>query len=341
MGYGKIWSMRRLADAHGLFKMLAVDQRPPIQAIIAKARNCAAAEAPFADVSAIKRLLVETLGGDATAVLIDPNFAYPAAIDVLGPKTGLIMTLEDHRFVETPSGRRSGSIPDWTVEKIKKLGADGVKVLAWYRPDAADDVKAHQKSYVASVGRACQDFDIPFIFELLVYPFQATAQHTTAYVEDQKKQPQMVIDSVKEFADPVYGVDLFKLESPIPAKLLPANDASADAQETQKTFNDLATATGDRPWVMLSAGAGKPEFTRVMDYAYGAGASGFLAGRAIWWEALQAFPDLVACRKNLAAEAVPYLRALNKTCAARATPFQPNYASLQRFTAEGQFARDN
>ena len=32
---GKLWGMRRLADAGGRFKMLAVDQRPPIKNLIA------------------------------------------------------------------------------------------------------------------------------------------------------------------------------------------------------------------------------------------------------------------------------------------------------------------
>ena len=28
---GKLWGMRRMADAHGRYKMTAVDQRPPIK----------------------------------------------------------------------------------------------------------------------------------------------------------------------------------------------------------------------------------------------------------------------------------------------------------------------
>ena len=33
---GKLWGMRRMADENGLFKMTAVDQRPPIKNPIAK-----------------------------------------------------------------------------------------------------------------------------------------------------------------------------------------------------------------------------------------------------------------------------------------------------------------
>ena len=34
---GKLWGLRRLADAGGRFKMLAVDQRPPIKNLVASA----------------------------------------------------------------------------------------------------------------------------------------------------------------------------------------------------------------------------------------------------------------------------------------------------------------
>src|SRR4029078_9764992 len=167
---GKLWSLRRLADDAGRFKMLAVDQRPPIQQVIARGRGIAPEAASFADICAIKRLLVEHLAADVSAVLLDPNFAYPAAIDAVPARTGLIMTLEDHRLAETAEGRRSRSIADWSVEKIRRLGADGVKVLAWYRPDADEAVCAHQRDYVEAVGRACRAEDIPFVLELLLYP---------------------------------------------------------------------------------------------------------------------------------------------------------------------------
>ena len=71
---------------------------------------------------------------------------------------------------------------------------------------------------------------------------------------------------------------------------------------------------------MLSAGAPKDAFARVLSYAYRAGASGYLAGRAIWWEAMQAYPDLVAASARLGAESVPYMRMLNELTRANARP---------------------
>jgi len=309
MDAGKLWCLRRLADDAGRFKMLAVDQRPPIQRLVAAARG--EAEARVADVAAVKRLLTEVLSPAASAVLMDPAGAYPHAIDVLSPRKGLLVTLEDSAFAETPGGRKSRAIPHWNVGKIKRLGADGVKVLAWYRPDAAPDVVAHQQAFVEDVGRACQALDIAFVLELLHYALPGEAEATIDTVEHAKMRPQMVIDSVAAFAGPRFGVDLFKLESPIPAADLPDPLAGGDSADiVQAWFDALGEAAG-RPWVMLSAGAAMGEFERVLTYAYRAGASGYLAGRAIWLEALAAFPDLARSADSLRADGLPYMARIN------------------------------
>ena len=311
---GKYWGMRRLADDAGLFRMTALDQRPPIMGLI-KARKGLDA-APDADVAAVKAVIAETLAPASSALLVDPLWAYTGCIGHLSPRQGLILTLEDHRFEDGPGGRTSSSIPDWSVEKIRRIGGDAVKVLAWYRPDASPAVIAHQQAYVQAVGEACRRFDLPFVFELLVYPFK-DAGHD--YVEDATKRPEMVIESVKAFAGPEYGVDIFKLESPIPAAEVPEPGAAGSA-EVQGWFDALGAAAG-RPWVMLSAGASGPAFERVLHYAFKAGASGFLAGRAIWWDAFQHYPDLDAMRSELAQDGRAYLDRLGALAARQALPW--------------------
>lgn len=317
---GKLWGLRRLADASGRFKMLAVDQRPPIKALVRERRGLD--EAPYEDQAAVKALLVRVLAPHASAALLDPHVAYPQAVAHLDPARGLIATLEDSIFEETPGGRKSRAIDDWSVEKIKRTGADAVKVLAWYRPDAAPDVVAHQQAFVRGVGDACRRFDIPFVFELLVYPLPGEAAQTTDYVEDAAKHPERVLESVRTFAAPEYGVDLFKLESPVPAAEVPdpeGGDAAAVAR-TAALFEELGRLAG-RPWVMLSAGAGMEAFERVLRFAYVAGASGYLAGRAIWWQAFQAFPDLEAMERGLRETGVPYMERINRLTDAAAPPW--------------------
>jgi tagatose 1,6-diphosphate aldolase len=335
---GKQWGLRRMATPEGHFTMVALDQRPPIATLVAAKRGIEPSQVDFADMIAVKRVLVDALGAQASAMLLDPNFAFPAALDKLPAHTGLVVTLEDHRFRDTPGGRLSHSIADWSVEKIKRAGGDGVKVLAWYRPDAAPDVLEHQKRYVEEIGRECRKHDIPYVLELLVYPFPKSASHTTDYVESPEKRPELVLESVREFAHPRYGVDLFKLEAPLPGATLPARDGSAAHVQAQGWFDRMGVVCRDAgiPWVMLSAGVTPKQFVRVMEYAYAAGAHGFLAVRAVWWEALQRFPDLEAFAQQLKRDGVATLRELGALTQRAGAAWKPDYSGFEAVKAEGE-----
>ncbi|MGL4494187.1 MAG: tagatose 1,6-diphosphate aldolase [Beijerinckiaceae bacterium] len=313
MSAGKLWGMRRLADDRGVFKMVAVDQRPPIMNPIKQALGLD--EAPYDLVAKFKLMLVEELQAEATAVLLDPIWALPRGFTVASPAKGLIVTLESHAFRDAPEGRYSAEIEGWSVEKIKRAGGDAVKVLAYYRPDANATVRTAQQDFVKRCGEACARYDIPFLFELLVYPLAGDAPATQDYVEMSGKHADMVLDSVRHFAPADFGVDIFKLESPVEARAIKSGDAG-----TQALFNEMGKLAG-RPWVMLSAGAGMNEFRTVLDYAYKAGASGYLAGRAIWAEPFKAVPDWEAIRQGLRTVSLPYMRDINALTDAAATPW--------------------
>lgn len=314
---GKLWGMRRMADDNGRFKMTAVDQRPPIKNPVMKARGTS--EAPWEDVAGFKKMLIEELQGESSAMLLDPHYAYPAGVSVYSPQKGLIVTLEDSLFEESAGGRLSAQIDDWSVEKIKRVGGDAVKVLAWYRPDADVSVNDAQKDFTKRIGEACAKYDIPFLFELLVYPLAKDADQTKDYVEMKGKNSDHVLQSVDAFAHPDFGIDVFKLESPIEAKNVPAI-GDEGWEEAQAVFAEMGRLAG-RPWVMLSAGAGKPDFYNIMTQAYKAGASGYLAGRAIWLDAFQHFPNWSAIRTELAGDSVDYMKKLNTLTDEKALPW--------------------
>ena len=319
---GKLWGLRRMADDAGRFKMTAVDQRPPIKNPIAA--HYGTDEAPYDDVARFKALLIEMLQEQSSAMLLDPHYAVPRGIEFLSPTKGLIVTLEDSLFQETPGGRLSSEIDDWSVAKIKRMGGDAVKVLAWYRPDASASVNDHQKDFVKRIGAACARYDIPFLFELLVYPLSRDAHQTTDYIELQGKKADDVLASVEEFAGADYGVDVFKLESPVNADDVPGigNDGW---EAVQSVYDEMGRLAG-RPWVMLSAGAGKPQFRNILTHAYRAGASGYLAGRAIWLDAFSQFPDWDLVRAGLGGESVDYMKDLNALTDAEAAPWQSHPA---------------
>ena len=316
---GKYWALRRLSDERGFFRMTAVDQRPPIRTLVASRRGVA--EASYEDVGDVKALLIQELGPHSSALLLDPGFAYPRAIQHVDPRKGLLVTLEQFEFEEKPRGRLTRIYPSWSVAKIKRLGADGVKLMLFYRPDADPGINAEQQALVEKVGRECRENDLAFLLEPLVYPFADSVSATHDYVEDPGKRPELVIDTVREFAHPRYGIDIFKLETPIPAGKVPDPDSGGPAvAETRRWFEAIDREL-DRPWVMLSAGAGMEPFRRILGFAFAAGASGYLAGRAIWWEAFQHFPDMDAFRAALRRESVAYIDAIGERLARDATPW--------------------
>jgi tagatose 1,6-diphosphate aldolase len=321
---GKLWGMRRMADAAGRFKMTAVDQRPPIKGPIAKYHGVD--EAPYDAVAGFKALLVETLQAQSSAMLLDPHYAIPRGIDLLPASKGLIVTLEDSIFKDTPDGRLSSVIDDWSVGKIKRMGGDAVKVLAWYRPDAAAHICEAQKDFAKRIGEACQRYDIPYLLELLVYPLPGDADQTRDYVEMRGKRADDVLASVEAFSAADFGVDVFKLESPVNA----ADAGDGTDGEVQTLFDEMGRIAR-RPWVMLSAGAGQAEFKSILAYAYRAGASGYLAGRAIWLDAFRHYPDWNAMRAGLEGASVGYMADINELTDSLATPWHTH----ARFGSEG------
>jgi tagatose 1,6-diphosphate aldolase len=106
----------------------------------------------------------------------------------------------------------------------------------------------------------------------------------------------------------------------------------------QAYFDEMGKICKDAgiPWVMLSAGVTPKQFVRVMEYAYAAGAHGFLAGRAIWWEAMQHFPDLEKCGAQLREQGSATLAELEELTKRSGHAWRPDYSGIDSVKAEGE-----
>lgn len=309
---GKLWGLRRLADAAGHWKMIAIDQRTPLMQPIARIRGTA--EAPYEDLAAVKLAITRRLSPLATAMLLDPNFAYPSCAGAMSPRTGLCLSLEHHITQESAEGRRSDTIPSWSVEKIRRIGGDAVKLLVWYRPDAAASVLEHQQAFVRRIGQECREHDIVLLLELLVYPLAGDAP---GFVE--ANRTRLVQESMRDFASAEFGIDIYKLEPPSMLRGVPDPDGP-QAAAVQHAYDELSALT-TRPWVLLSAAAGPADFQRSLTYAYRAGASGYLCGRAIWQAAFEHFPDLPAMEHELESVSTRFVEGINGLTDRFATPW--------------------
>jgi len=312
VGPGKMWGMRRLADANGRFKMVAIDQRTPIFTPLAKLRGTT--EPQGTDIAAVKRLLARHLAPGCSAILIDPNYGYLPAIAEVPAHKGLILSYEHHVTVPQEGGRTSVPIPGWDVARIRRSGGDAVKLLVWHRADAPDAVRAHQEAFVRACGEACRANDIVFLLEVLVYPLDD--ENPAAFAAN---RTNLVLDSIRPFTAPEYGVDIFKLEPPGPIHNVPDPNGPG-AAALQAEYDRMATMLPGC-WVLLSAGGSAADFARSLQYAYRAGASGYLAGRAIWWDAFTRYPDLAAFEGALSGQGMAYLEEINLLTDAAGLPW--------------------
>jgi len=326
---GKLVNLQRLTDAAGRFKMLAIDQRDSLRNALAKATGVTPKDVTYGDLAATKAVITEVLAPHSTATLVDPMYGLPRAVKLIPGDVGLLVAAEETGY--EPAGpnsrqRKSRLINGWTVAKAKRAGANAVKLLIYYNPEAASDVLRHQQDLVRHVGTECQREDLPFLLEVVTYPIEEPSADTPEFA---RRRPQQTIQSAQEFSRDEYHVDILKLEFPgdlkysreycragFDGKERPALFSLEEAQAHCRELNEAAA----RPWVILSGGVDIKEFLVNLGLAVAAGASGFLCGRAIWKDVVPKYPDIAAMRAFLRAQGVDNFTRAN-AAAERARPW--------------------
>lgn len=204
-----------------------------------------------------KDRLIEGLAHDASAILIDPVLAS-SRLAAGSPRlaAGLIVGIEDGDYeaaVESPR-----LLPGWTVDRAARLGADAVKISVYFDPEADTSVA---ERFVREVARQCELVSLPLFCEPLA-PQRAGAD----------RQVQ-VLEGIRRFGS--LGADVLKIQFPCDTDVDTSRDHWADACAA-------ADELSPTPWALLSEGREFGAFRELLTIACRAGASGFLAGRAIW-----------------------------------------------------------
>ena len=299
---GKLKGLARLADREGKFRMLAIDQRGSLQKMLAKAVSKDKSEIGYKELALAKRLITQYLSPYFSATLMDPQFGVPESLKYLNRNSALLIARE--KSGTTPAGYNNKEketilLDGWSVEKIKKAGADAVKLLLYYRPDGTKEIKEYQENIVRQVGEQCKKFDLPFVLEPVGYAFKDDEPSTDS-PEYAKKKPEIVLAIAEEFSKEEYGVDILKLEFPINLKFVKEfhngyfdgkmREAVYSLKDAENACYEI-TKKSRVPWVILSAGVDIAEFVYNVEIASREGASGFLAGRAVWKEFTKYYPS--------------------------------------------------
>lgn len=298
---GKRRRLQQAASPAGTFTILAIDHRGPLRRELAKGTTDAALAAT---VVAVKQDIVRELGAAASAVLLDPEAGLAACVQAgaLAGSTGLLIAL-DTGSTGDPAVLETGLVPDWGVEPTLRAGAAGAKLLVYYHPDTPQ--AAEVERLVQAVAAECAQAALPLFLEPLAYDPAVSGRRLPS-----PERRRVVLATAQRLVP--LGVDVLKVEFPVDPVEEP------DEKVWRRACQEL-TAACPRPWVLLSGGVSYDLFLRQATVACEAGASGIMAGRAIWREAVTA--DAQARRGFLRGPGRERVRQLRALCDARGRPF--------------------
>jgi len=309
LSIGKTRGLQQMANERGILGMCALDHRGSLMRMLNEKHP---GDVSYQTMVEFKLDLCEILAPHASAILLDPVYgaAKVIAAGVLSRDTGLLVSLEATGYSGEAEARVTDILTDWSVGKIKKMGATGVKLLLYYRPDV--DVADRQLSIVRQVADDCLSMDIPFVLEPVSYKVGRAEADPQSFAA---VKPRLVIETAKEVT--ALPIDVLKAEFP----------ADLRYEKSHSRLLDLCHQLDEAsqvPWVILSGGVNFDLFYRQVEVACQAGASGFLAGRALWQEATQIMSRRERL-KFLKATVVERLKALSNLANTHGTPWHTKF----------------
>ncbi len=170
--------LKKLVNEKGILAIAALDHRGSLKKILATEDRD--------EIIEFKRQAVKSLGLQASAVLLDPEYG----LEVLAEKpeeVGLLLALEESGYGESETKLRE----NWGVKEIKKYGA-AAKLLLYCSPEN------WQEELVAQVAEECNKEGVVFLLEPILV--QATSD-----------KQQVTREMVEKFTK---YVDVLKLEYP-------------------------------------------------------------------------------------------------------------------------------
>lgn len=283
-----------IARPTGTFAMVATDQRESLRTIYREATGV------HVDDEILRRFKVSAarvLTPLASAILVDRDYGLESilAADALDPSCGLIVAAD--ALVQEPGGPVTDSDLDAGVvpEVALSQGAVALKLLIIWRDDQQRD-RRHRLA--ATFIELCRDGGLLSVVEAIV--------RAPAGAEAGWQREPAALEAARELG--ALRPDLYKAEMPYLGQT-----EAARMEDGSRALSEAA----ERPWVVLSAGVPLERFEAAVEAACRGGASGFLAGRAIWSDAI-ALDDL---EPRLQAISVPRVRRLGELVDELARPW--------------------
>lgn len=269
-----------LARPSGGLAMLAVDQREALRAMIADATGQPPSTVTDERLTDFKVAVAQHLSPYASALLVDAQFGWDAVVNaaVVAPSCALIAAAD--KLIPGKTEFVADSAIDETVDPmvVRAQGAKGLKLLVVWRPDG-------------DAGRR--------VAMVEAFLARCRAARLTSIIEPVSRAPLSggkwdadagILGAARELGR--LGADIYKTEVPTHGR---GSDRDVEAGCA------AITEAVDGAWVVLSSGVQADRFPEAVALACRQGASGFLAGRAVW-ASVVGRPDLPAALRTVAAD---------------------------------------
>jgi sulfofructosephosphate aldolase len=268
-------ALTNLARPSGALAMVAVDQREALRGMFAAHQST---PVPDSQLTQFKVDVARELSPFASALLVDQEFGIDAIINqkVLAPTCGLIAAAD---LLVGPAGGAATDTavdPDVDPLRMRDIGSVGLKFLVLWRNDESPESRL---KLVDEFNQLCAKSGLPSIIEVIVKPPTDTSRSFD-------REEELVI-AAKEAS--TWNADLYKAEVPFHGE----GDLLAITRNAQRITEAVGT-----PWVVLSNGVKAPFFADAVKACAQGGASGFLAGRAVWADIVGA-PDIPAALREV------------------------------------------
>ncbi|HIC88225.1 MAG TPA: DUF2090 domain-containing protein [Anaerolineae bacterium] len=315
LSIGKLRGLQSTASDDGIFTILALDHRGSLRRML---RPDAPDAVTYNEIVMWKQRIVTALASHASAVLLDPIYGAAQAIQsgALPGHVGLLVAQEKTGYQGASHVRRTELVEGWSVAKTRRMGASAVKLLVYYHPDAGE-LAEMQRGLVRQVAAQCVTHDIPLFLEPVSYSLQPEVGKDSPAFAAQRRR--IVVETARQFT--ALDIDVLKAEFPVDPLW------ETDESVWRDACHELTEAAAT-PWALLSAAVDYQTFRRMVTVACQEGASGFIAGRAVWQDALREGDAGLA-------EAARRLDELSEIASRYSTPWQqrhPGVAALEPIT---------
>ncbi len=266
-----------------IFGIVAFDQRGSYRRMMPDT-------ATYDDLVQVKIEIINALSRNASAILTDPIYGLSPSMHMSG-QSGLLLSLEKSGYSGDSTYRTAEFFDSWTPEKVRNVGGNAAKILVYYNPQnekLADELDESIGKVIAE----CHAVDLPVFLEPMSYSIDENSAKGTPEFAEQKVG--IVVETARRLSR--IGADILKMEFPVDQN---HNDNLDDWHSACQQISDASAV----PWVLLSAGVDFEMFEKQLIVACESGASGFLAGRAIWKEcAAMSFEDRKAFLETTATD---------------------------------------